>query len=123
MNAGQALRASTSRERRIDLRTRTDSEGWAVIEIADTGPGIAKEVRNTLFDPFVTTKPAGTGTGLGLPVSRAIVEELGGVLSVESPPEKALPSASVFHPIRLSGSCRGARPRTFPRALGARRSP
>lgn len=46
----------------------------AVIAISDDGPGIAPEVRDHLFEPFVTTKPVGRGTGLGLAVCHTIVE-------------------------------------------------
>ncbi len=46
---------------------------WLVVEIEDDGPGIPEEIRESLFDPFVTTKPSGKGTGLGLNISRNII--------------------------------------------------
>ncbi|MEM6327599.1 MAG: ATP-binding protein [Bacteroidota bacterium] len=59
----------------------------AEIRIADDGPGIAEVVRDRLFEPFVTTKPTGEGTGLGLSLAHDIVTQgHGGTLTVESEP-------------------------------------
>ncbi|MEJ2589559.1 MAG: response regulator [Deltaproteobacteria bacterium] len=54
------------------------------IQIADTGQGIPKENLEKIFEPFFSTKPPGEGTGLGLFVSRSIVEKLGGRITVNS---------------------------------------
>lgn len=51
------------------------------IRVADTGPGLPEQVRDRLFEPFVTTKP--DGMGVGLSVCRTIVEAHGGQLSGE----------------------------------------
>jgi signal transduction histidine kinase len=58
-------------------------DGSVAVRVADTGPGIPPAVQQRIFEPFYTTKPAGKGTGLGLFVSRDIVESLGGRLEVE----------------------------------------
>ena len=59
----------------------------ALVEIADTGPGIAPENRERIFEPFFTTKPVGAGTGLGLDVSwRIVVNRHHGDLRVLSEP-------------------------------------
>jgi len=55
-----------------------------VIVIADNGPGISAEHLHKIFSPFYSTKSSEGGTGLGLYISRSIVEDLGGTLSVES---------------------------------------
>ncbi|RBY81198.1 histidine kinase [Blastococcus sp. TF02-09] len=70
------------------LTVRTGREGdCALVEIADTGPGIPAELRSRVFEPFFTTKPVGQGTGLGLDVSwRVVVKRHGGDLRVRSEP-------------------------------------
>jgi signal transduction histidine kinase len=63
-----------------ELRDRLAESGpesltFAVIRIADNGPGMTESVKNHLFDPFFTTKPIGKGTGLGLAISHSIIQE------------------------------------------------
>ena len=70
----------------LTLRTSRDGD-CAVVEIADTGPGIPEDLRRRVFEPFFTTKPVGKGTGLGLDVSfRIVVKRHGGDLRVTSIP-------------------------------------
>ena len=54
------------------------------VSVADTGPGLAREIRSKLFEPFVTTKPAGLGVGLS--ICRVIVEAHGGKLRADANP-------------------------------------
>jgi signal transduction histidine kinase len=70
----------------LTLRTARDGD-CALVEIADTGPGIPDELRRRVFEPFFTTRPVGQGTGLGLDVSwRIVVKRHGGDLRVTSRP-------------------------------------
>jgi two-component system C4-dicarboxylate transport sensor histidine kinase DctB len=57
------------------------------IAVRDHGPGLPDEVRDHLFEPFYTTKPAGEGLGLGLAISLTIVESYGGTLSAHNAPD------------------------------------
>lgn len=70
----------------ISVRTGYNSSNGrdVVIEIADNGPGIPKEILDKIFDPFFTTKSPQEGTGLGLSISYSIMEKLGGRISVAS---------------------------------------
>jgi signal transduction histidine kinase len=84
VNAAQAMQDVTPYRNEIELRSGTDPVGRAVVEIHDTGCGIPDELQARIFDPFFTTKPVGLGTGLGLFVSRSIVEAHGGSITFES---------------------------------------
>ncbi len=83
LNAGAALLAARREGGAIVARVKADGRRVRV-EIEDDGPGIAPEVRGRLFEPFVTTKPTGEGTGLGLAVCRGLVESAGGSISVDA---------------------------------------
>jgi signal transduction histidine kinase len=76
LNAVQAC----AQDDRVTIRARRE-DPWATIEVSDTGPGVAEDVRATLFDPFVTTKTQ--GTGLGLAISRQIVDDHRGTIVCE----------------------------------------
>ncbi len=80
MNALQAMPEGG----RLLLRSSQCNGHTVKIEIADTGPGIPKEVIKKVFEPFFTTKEPGQGTGLGLFVTRNNVQALGGKVEVES---------------------------------------
>ncbi len=78
-NAVQALDGQGE----IDIEVESDSDN-IIIKIKDSGPGIPKENLERIFEPMFTTKT--TGTGLGLVISKSIVEQHGGTISVSNKP-------------------------------------
>lgn len=67
----------------LRIGTRVN-DGWVEAFLSDTGEGIAKEDLPKIFDPFFTRKPRERGTGLGLPISLALIKAAGGKIDVES---------------------------------------
>ena len=78
-NAGDALRDHEGY--RVRLSAKID-DAQVLLLFEDDGPGIEAGIAGEVFEPFETTKPSGEGTGLGLAVSRALVREVGGELSL-----------------------------------------
>ncbi|MEO9157641.1 MAG: ATP-binding protein [Kofleriaceae bacterium] len=113
LNALQALSPDEARREEIEVAIEASSGGVA-IAIRDTGHGIAPHIMPRLFDPFFTTKRIGEGMGLGLAVSKGIVEGFGGTIDITSvqdrgttvtirlpahvPAERPLPVASATPP-------------------------
>ena len=84
INAEQAMIGANGRGTLI-LRTWHEPDRDAVVlEVNDDGPGVPDEVQPRIFDPFFTTKDVGKGTGLGLTVAYAIVQEHGGRINLKS---------------------------------------
>ncbi len=105
---GQAGTLTLSTERRA-------SDGFLLIKVTDTGPGVSQEIRGRLFESFATYGKVG-GTGLGLAIVRKIVQDHGGTIDVESQPGEttftiALPEATQAD--------RDAAPTAVTRVLGA----
>jgi len=78
-----AIQAMDSRPGCLTIETSLN-DGRCYASFADTGHGIPEGVLPYIFDPFFTTKPVGEGTGLGLSVSKSIVEQHGGQITVET---------------------------------------
>jgi PAS domain S-box-containing protein len=85
MNAWQALPVLDPAHHVIGVRSGIQ-DGNALIEIWDSGPGVPMQLRDRIFEPFVTTKDVGMGTGLGLFVCRNIIHALHGYITVHDAP-------------------------------------
>jgi len=107
----------------LTVRTAALPDDKVVIEISDTGCGISPEDINRIFDPFFTTKEEGKGTGLGLAVSRNIIDNHGGDIGVHSTigagttfrvvlPRVAVPQQPDESPFHMSTTAGGSSVRT-----------
>jgi len=86
INAEQAMLSTNGRGILVVRSWHDATRETVILEINDDGPGIPDEVQPKIFDPFFTTKEVGQGTGLGLTVAYAIVQEHGGRIRLESRP-------------------------------------
>ncbi len=83
LNAGAALATPPRSGGSVRLRAAAIDGRRLRIDVEDDGPGVAKQLRGRLFEPFVTTKEVGQGTGLGLAVCRGLVESAGGEIELD----------------------------------------
>jgi two-component system, NtrC family, sensor kinase len=92
LNAADAIKESANKDAGlIGLSTALVSspdnrQTLLQVSIADNGVGIPDTLLDTVFDPFFTTKEPGAGTGLGLSVSLALIESMGGRMNIQSAP-------------------------------------
>jgi C4-dicarboxylate-specific signal transduction histidine kinase len=88
MNAIEAMNDVPPDQRRIQMSVWGTPDGRALFTIRDRGPGIPEALQPRVFDAFWTTKP--DGMGIGLPISRSIIESHGGHLGFENHPERGV---------------------------------
>lgn len=106
LNAADAMPGDRPvRENVVRVTTRM-SGGRVAIDVSDNGRGIPADALGRIFDPFYTTKAVGQGAGLGLSIARALVEQMGGTLAVESQVGRGstfrveLPGAPAVEPVK-----------------------
>src|SRR5262249_38845956 len=117
INAEQAMVSAAGRGSLLVRSSHDVARQAVVIEVTDDGPGIPEELRSRIFEPFFTTKDVGKGTGLGLTVAYAIMQEHGGRMRVES---NAGSGASFIVELPVGNAAQGARkPRPIAPAMDA----
>ena len=82
LNAMDAVSGAPPERRRVVVQTRSTGDGWIEVAVSDCGTGVSPELATRIFEPFFTTK--NSGMGMGLSISRTIVEAHGGRLQVEN---------------------------------------
>jgi two-component system, cell cycle sensor histidine kinase and response regulator CckA len=84
LNAAQSLPEGEADHNEVRVASWTDAAGNAVVEVCDTGTGIAGPDLGRIFEPFFTTRPLGAGLGLGLSVCHDVVTAMRGTITAES---------------------------------------
>jgi two-component system, LuxR family, sensor kinase FixL len=82
LNGMDALNGASGRDRLVSLTARLNGSQTVEVAVSDTGHGIPADKLQHVFDPFFTTKP--NGMGMGLSISRTIIEAHGGMLWAEN---------------------------------------
>ena len=86
VNAAQAMKAADVEKNQIDIRAyNLPNANQIRIEVSDNGLGVPDIVRHRLFNEYITTKPTGAGTGMGLMITARLVRAIGGAISCRSP--------------------------------------
>ncbi len=101
INAAHAIPEGQAEGHEIRVKAWCEPPERVVVEVSDTGRGIAPEHLGRIFEPFFTTKPVGEGTGLGLAVCHGILQAHGGEIQVESEPGRGATFRVVLKAVRV----------------------
>jgi PAS domain S-box-containing protein len=123
VNAAHAIPEGHADHNRITVRTRTDDNGHAVVEVEDTGAGMAPDVQARAFEPFFTTKDVGVGSGLGLSICHGIITGLGGQIAIASEPGRGTSVRIALPPHRDLAEPAAAATAAVPAQLASAASP
>lgn len=93
-----AVDAASAGGRHVSLQM-AENDDCVVLTVDDDGPGVSAEMQGRLFEPFATTKPHGQGTGLGLPITKQIIEDHGGRVTLSPHPAHPGTRAEIMLPI------------------------
>lgn len=103
VNASQAIPAGNVECNEIRVTTRATRDGRVQVEISDSGSGVDPELVDRVFEPFVTTKDVGEGTGLGLHICHNIIVGFGGEISARNNPGGGATFSVTLPPGEIAG--------------------
>jgi two-component system, NtrC family, sensor kinase len=101
LNAADALEACARENKVIEIRLGME-QSEVVLEISDNGPGLDPSAQRSIFEPHYTSKKSPNSLGLGLAICHALVQRLGGELSVRSKPNEGTTFRVTLPPARLA---------------------
>jgi len=91
-NCEQVFKEHPGTRRRATAVACREEEGFGVVDVVDSGPGVPQDIAARIFDPFFSTRRSG-GLGLGLSIARGLVNKMGGTLELTPDPEAPLEGA------------------------------
>jgi signal transduction histidine kinase/CheY-like chemotaxis protein len=103
----------------ITIGCGEDGQGWAFVEVQDTGQGMTPEVLERVFEPFYSTRPRAIGDGFGLALAHSVVTGLGGRVEVTSKPGVGSTFRVCLPPVGAHGSAEAKAAPAAPAAPGA----
>ncbi|MBL8603533.1 MAG: response regulator [Myxococcales bacterium] len=113
VNAAECFHAADPSRNLVTVESGVADDGRVFVRVRDNGPGMTAAQVERVFEPFYTTKANGQGTGLGLPISQSLAQQLGGTLTVRSEPGQGTQFTLSFQPVAAPASEKRAAPRVL----------